>query len=77
VSTPLNSRLLTSSPIVNRISYLITTFLYWAYWIEDKTLSKIVRAVEAGRLTIGSRTAEGESMVEGESMAEEALIMLD
>ena len=74
---PLNSRLLTSSPIVNRISYLITAFLYWVYWIEDKTLSKIVRAVETGRLTIGSRTAEGVSKAEGESMAEEALIMLD
>lgn len=68
---PLNSRLLISSPIVNRISYLITTYLYWVYWIEDKTLNKIVRAVETGRLTIGSRTAEGVSM------AEKALIMLD
>jgi hypothetical protein len=67
----LNSRLLISSPIVNRISYLITTYLYWVYWIEDKTLNKIVRAVETGRLTIGSRTAEGVSM------AEKALIMLD
>jgi hypothetical protein len=74
---PLNSRLLISSPIVNRISYLITTYLYWVYWIEDKTLNKIVRAVETGRLTIGSRTAEGVSMAEGESMAEKALIMLD
>jgi hypothetical protein len=52
-----------------RLGYLVTTFLFGIFWVEESTLKRIARAIETGKLTGRSQAEEGE--------AEEVLIMLD